>query len=114
MFSHVQTNALTSALLLAVVEVKFSREVVIITEDDGQASINVIAMGDLSSAFSVIVMAINGTAYGKLVSGDHCTVQMYTTSAVVCSFSILTLRFNFLSQKTLTSLGICGELTSQL
>ena len=111
MFSHVQPNALTSALLLAVVEVRFSHEVVIITEDDGQASVTVVAMGDLSSDFSVIVMAINGTAYGKLVSRDHCTVQMCTTSAVVCSFSILTLslRFNFLSQKTVTLLGICGK-----
>ena len=82
---------------------------VIITEDDGQASINVVAMGDLSSDFSVIVMAINGTAYGKLVSGDHCTVQMYTTSAVVCSFILLTPHFKFLSQKTVTLLGICGK-----
>ena len=92
MFSHVQPNALTSTLyILAVVEVKFSREMVIITEDDGQASVTVVAMGDLSSALSIMVMAINGTAYGKLVSRDHCTVQMCTTSAVVCSFNILTL-----------------------
>ena len=108
MFSHVQPNALTSALLLAVVEVRFSREVVIITEDGGQAPVTVVAMGDLSSAFSIIVMAINGTAYGKLVSRDHCTVEI-CTSAVVCSFSILTLHFKFLSQKTVTLLGICGE-----
>ena len=116
----IQPNALASPLLLAVVEVKFSREVVSVTEDDGQAPVTVVAMGDLSSGFSIIVMAINGTAYGKLVGGDHCTVQMCVTSAVVCSFSPLMywlyviLRFKFLLQKTVTLLGICGELSSQL
>ena len=63
-----QSNALASALLLAVVKVKFSQKVVNVTEEDGQALISVLAMGDLSSAFSIIVMAINGTALGKLVN----------------------------------------------
>ena len=36
-----------------------------VTEDDGQASVTVVAMGDISAPFSVIVMAINGSAYGK-------------------------------------------------
>ena len=104
-----QPNALTSTLyILAIVEVKFSREVVIITEGR-QVNVTVVAMGDLSSALSIIVMAINGTAFGKLVSRDLYTVQMCTTSAVVCSFILLTLRFKFLSQKTVILLGICGE-----
>ena len=105
-----QPNALTSTLyILTVVEVKFSREMLIITEGDGQALVTVVAMGDLSSALSIIVMAINGTAFGKLVSRDLYTVQMCTTSAVVCSFILLTLHFKFLSQKTVILLGICGE-----
>lgn len=48
-----------------------------VTEEEGQAPVTVVAMGDLSSGFSIIVMAINGTAIGELVSGNH----------VVCTFS---------------------------
>ena len=46
----------------------FRRREEIVSEDDGQVPVTVDAIGDLSSPFSIIVMAINGTAIGKLVS----------------------------------------------
>ena len=46
----------------------FSKAEEIVSEDDGQAPVSVVAMGDLNSPFSIIIMAINGTAIGKLVS----------------------------------------------
>ena len=35
------------------------------TEEEGVANVEVVAMGDLSMNFSIIVMAINGTAIRK-------------------------------------------------
>ena len=52
------------------------------TEEEGQAIITVLAMGDLSSDFSIIVMAINETAVGKLFHQNHSRVEIRTTSAV--------------------------------
>ena len=86
-----------SAPLFAAVLVKFSQEVVSVTEDGGQAPVTVVAMGDLSSPFSVIVMAMNGTAYGKLDSGTSGGMEMCITSVVVCRFSPLMLNFKFIS-----------------
>ena len=48
-------------------QVKFSQSSVATTEEEGQVLVTVEAMGDLSSDFSIIVMAINGTAVGKLL-----------------------------------------------
>ena len=47
------------------VQVKFGQTEVRVNEEDFFAAITVIAMGDLSQDFSVIVMAMNGTAIGK-------------------------------------------------
>ena len=55
----------TSFCNCASVQVKFSRPLVSTTEEEGQAIITVLAMGDLSSDFSIIVMAVNGTAVGE-------------------------------------------------
>ena len=50
-------------------QVKFSQSSVATTEEEGQVLVTVEAMGDLSSDFSIIVvMAINGSAVGKLLS----------------------------------------------
>ena len=51
----------------APVQVKFSRSLVSTTEEEGQAIITVLAMGDLSFDFSIIVMAVNGSAVGELL-----------------------------------------------
>ena len=48
-------------------QVKFSQSSVATTEEEGQVLVAVEAMGDLSSDFSIIVMAINGTAVGTLL-----------------------------------------------
>ncbi len=48
-------------------QVKFSQSSVATTEEEGRVLVTVEAMGDLSSDFSIIVMAINGTAVGKLI-----------------------------------------------
>ena len=60
----------------ASVQVKFSRPLVSTTEEEGQVIITVLAMGDLSSDFSIIVMAINGTSVGKLFSWNYSSVEM--------------------------------------
>ena len=58
------------------VQVKFSRPLVSTTEEEGQANITVLAMGDLSFDFSIIVMAVNGTAVGKLFGHNHSRVEV--------------------------------------
>ena len=58
---------LSSFLCSSVVQVKFSQSLVATTEEEGRVLVTVEAMGDLSSDFSIIVMAINGTAVGKLL-----------------------------------------------
>ena len=55
-------------LFSSVVQVKFSQSSVATTEEEGRVLVTVEAMGDLSSDFSIIVMAINGSAVGKLLS----------------------------------------------
>ena len=60
----VYIHAIEYVLLSCVVAVKFRRSEVSVTEEDGQAPVEVLAMGDLSMDFSIIVMAINGTAIG--------------------------------------------------
>ena len=60
----------------AAAQVKFSRDLVATTEEDGQALITVVAMGDLSSDFSIIVMANNGSAVGELLGLNHGSVVM--------------------------------------
>ena len=60
----------------ASVQVKFSQPSVTTTEEEGQASITVRAMGDLSFDFSIIVKAVNGTAVGKLFGQNHSSVNL--------------------------------------
>ena len=109
-------DVLSSFLCSSVVQVKFSQSSVATTEEEGQVLVTVEAMGDLSSDFSIIVMAINGTAVGKLLR-QSMAVQTHDL-AVVCSRPHNQLNANFLhfflSQSPLTSLGICGQLTSWL
>ena len=60
----------------ASVQVKFSQPLVTTTEEEGQASITVRAMGDLSFDFSIIVKAVNGTAVGKLFGQNQSSVNL--------------------------------------
>ena len=57
-----------------------------VTEEDGQAPVGLVAMGDLSSDFSVIVMAINGTAIGKSGNENHRSVEirMHNIRRLLC------------------------------
>ena len=59
------------------------------TEEDGQALITVVAMGDLSSDFSIIVMAINGSAVGEFyLSGIlYCTASSPTHGCTLRNFT---------------------------
>ena len=64
-------------------QVKSSQSSVATTEEEGRVLVTVEAMGDLSSDFSIIVMAINGTAVGKLKHGSadtrfDCCLQLIT------------------------------------
>ena len=58
----------SSFLCSSVVQVKFSQSLVATIEEEGRVLVTVEAMGDLSSDFYIIIMAINGTAVGKLLS----------------------------------------------
>ena len=64
-------------------QVKFSQSSVATTEEEDRVLVTVEAMGDLSSDFSIIVMAINGTAMGKLLRRSMA-VQTHDLT-VVCS-----------------------------
>ena len=84
---------LSSFLCSSVVQVKFSQSLVATTEEEGQVLVTVEAMGDLSSDFSIIVMAINGSAVGKLLS-RRLAVQTHVLT-VVCSRPPNQLNVNF-------------------
>ena len=84
---------LSSFLCSSVVQVKFSQSLVATTEEEGQVLVTVEVMGDLSSNFSIIVMAINGSAVGKLLS-RRLAVQTHDLT-VVCSRPPNQLNVNF-------------------
>ena len=60
-------HVIPSFLCSSLVQVKFSQSSVATTEEEGQVLVTVEAMGDLSSDFFIIVVAINRTAVGKLL-----------------------------------------------
>ena len=62
-------------------QVKFSQSSVATTEEEGRVLVTVEAMGDLSSDFSIIVMAINGSAVGKLLR-QSMAVQTHDLTVV--------------------------------
>ena len=64
-------------------QVKFSQSSVTTTEEEGRVPVTVEAMGDLSSDFSIIVMASNESAVGKLLRRSMA-VQTHDLT-VVCS-----------------------------
>ena len=71
-------------------QVKFSQSSVATTEEEGQVLVTVEAMGDLSSDFSIIVMAMNGTAVGTLLRQSmavqtHDLTVYYTVDHVINS-----------------------------
>ena len=74
-------------------QVKFSQSSVATTEEEGRVLVTVEAMGDLSSDFSIIVMAISGSAVGKLLK-QRLAVQTHD-SAVVRSRAPNQLNANF-------------------
>ena len=78
----VSCNLLFS-LFSSVVQVKFSQSSVAATEEESRVLVTVEAMGDLSSDFSIVVMAINGSAVGKLIR-QSMAVQTHDLT-VVCS-----------------------------
>ena len=62
-------------------QVKFRQSSVATTEEEGQVLVTVEAMGDLSSDFSIIVMAISGSAVGKLLR-QRLAVQTHDLTVV--------------------------------
>ena len=75
-WSNIKFHATFPVGYSASVQVKFSQPLVTTTEEEGQASITVRAMGDLSFDFSIIVKAVNGTAVGKLFGQNHSSVNL--------------------------------------